>query len=119
MPVVGLHHVQVACPTGSEDILRAFYGDLLGMPEVPKPPRFAGRGGVWFRAGDQELHCGVEPGFAPARKAHPCLAVDGIDELAESVARAGGEVRWDENIEGVRRFHTEDPVGNRVELQGA
>ena len=115
--VVGLHHVQVACPAGSEDLVRGFYGDLLGMPEIPKPPRLARRGGVWFRAGDRELHCGVEPDFAPARKAHPCLSVDGIDELAGAVARAGGEVRWDESIEGVRRFHTEDPVGNRVELQ--
>ena len=31
------------------------------------------RGGVWFRVGAQQLHVGVEPGFAPARKAHPGL----------------------------------------------
>jgi predicted enzyme related to lactoylglutathione lyase len=37
--------------------------------------------------------------------------------VAEAVARAGGEVRWDDNVPGVRRFHTDDPVGNRIELQ--
>ena len=42
-----------------------------------------------------------------------------IDALAEAVTAAGGEVRWDEAIPGVRRFHTDDPVGNRVELQQA
>ena len=117
MGVVGLHHVQLACPAGSEDALRGFYGELVGLPEIAKPPALAVRGGVWFRAGTHELHCGVEDGFVPARKAHPAFAVDDVDSLAEAVTRAGGEVHWDANIPGVRRFHTFDPVGNRVEFQ--
>ena len=119
MSVVGLHHVQIACPAGSEDSLRDFYGRVLGMSEIPKPPALAIRGGVWFEAGDRELHCGVEEGFAPALKAHPCLLVDDVDAVAKGVAAAGGDVRWDEAIPGIRRFHTDDPVGNRVELQQA
>lgn len=119
MSVVGLHHLQIACPPGNEGALREFYGGLLGMPEIPKPPGLAARGGAWFRAGDRELHCGVEDDFAPARKAHPCLLVDDVDAVAKGVAAAGGDVRWDEAIPGVRRFHTDDPVGNRVELQQA
>lgn len=119
MSVLGLHHVQIACPAGSEDALRGFYGRLLGMPEILKPPVLAARGGVWFEAGDRELHCGVEADFRPALKAHPCLLVEDVDAMAKGVASAGGEVRWDESIPGVRRFHTDDPVGNRVELQQA
>lgn len=119
MSVVGLHHVQIACPSGSEDSLREFYGGLLGMPEIPKPAALAVRGGAWFEAGDRELHCGVETDFRPALKAHPCFLVDDIDAVAKGVASTGGEVRWDESIPGVRRFHTDDPVGNRVELQQA
>lgn len=119
MSVVGLHHVQIACPAGSEDSLREFYGAMLGMEEIPKPPELAVRGGAWFRAGDRELHCGVEVDFRPARKAHPCLLVEDVDAVAKMIAAAGGEVRWDEAIPGVRRFHTDDPVGNRVELQQA
>ncbi|MGN6303061.1 MAG: VOC family protein [Angustibacter sp.] len=117
--VTGLHHVQVSCPTGSEDVLRGFYRDVLGMSEVPKPSVLAARGGVWFRSGTCEIHCGVEEGFAPARKAHPGIAVSDVDALAERVAAAGRPVRWDDAIPGVRRFHTEDPVGNRIELQQA
>lgn len=119
MSVVGLHHVQIACPAGSEDELRGFYGDLLAMPEIPKPSDLAVRGGVWFAAGERELHCGVEADFRPARKAHPCLLVEDVDAVATAIAAAGAEVRWDEAIPGVRRFHTDDPVGNRVELQQA
>lgn len=117
--VVGLHHVQISCPAGSEDALRGFYAGVLGMVEVPKPPALAARGGVWFRAGTCELHCGVEEGFAPARKAHPGIAVSDVDAAAERVAAAGLPVRWDDAIPGRRRFHTDDPVGNRVELQQA
>jgi regulator of ribonuclease activity A len=117
MGVVGLHHVQLACPAGSEDALRAFYGGVVGLPEIPKPPSLAVRGGVWFRVGPHELHCGVEEGFVPARKAHPALAVDDVDAVARAVTRAGGDLGWFDSIPGVRRFHTFDPVGNRVEFQ--
>ena len=119
MTVRGLHHVQVSCPAGSEDRLREFYGGVVGLPELPKPPALATRGGVWFRVGAQELHCGVEDGFRPAAKAHPAFAVDDLDSLAAEVARSGREVVWDGAIPGVRRFHTTDPVGNRVEFQQA
>lgn len=119
MTVLGLHHVQVSCPAGSEDLLREFYGGVVGLPEVPKPPVLATRGGVWFRAGAQELHCGVEEGFRPAAKAHPAFAVEDLDGLAAEVVRSGRAVVWDEAIPGVRRFHTTDPVGNRVEFQQA
>lgn len=117
--VVGLHHVQVSCPAGSEDRLRSFYADVLGMAEVPKPPVLAARGGVWFRSGSCEIHCGVEGGFRPALKAHPGIAVSDVDALAVRVAAAGLPIRWDDAIPGLRRFHTQDPVGNRIELQQA
>jgi catechol 2,3-dioxygenase-like lactoylglutathione lyase family enzyme len=50
--VIGLHHVQVACPPGGEDGARRFYGAGLGLTEVEKAPALRGRGGVWFRAYD-------------------------------------------------------------------
>jgi catechol 2,3-dioxygenase-like lactoylglutathione lyase family enzyme len=108
-----LHHVQVACPAGSEDALRAFYGDVLGMTEVPKPAVLAARGGVWFRAGSAEIHCGVEADFRPARKAHPGLLTDDLDGLAAPWAPP---VQWDPEFPGHRRLYVADPVGNRLEL---
>ena len=117
MSVIGLHHVQIACPAGSEHALRAFYGALVGLPEIPKPPVLAARGGVWFQVGAHELHCGVEDPFVPARKAHPAITVTDIEALAATLEASGAELTWDANIPGVRRFHTTDPVGNRVEFQ--
>ncbi|MGN6242328.1 MAG: VOC family protein [Motilibacteraceae bacterium] len=114
--IAALHHVQLACPAGSEDDLRAFYVGTLGMTEVPKPAELAKRGGCWFRSGGAELHLGVEQEFRPARKAHPGLLVHDLDALASSVQAAGVEVVWDENLPAHRRCYVSDPVGNRLEL---
>lgn len=112
--IVRVDHVQVAAPPGAEDAARAFYGDLLGLAELPKPGRLRARGGVWFAVGDQQLHVGIEDGFAPARKAHPAFAVPRAGDLSALAARlehAGHTVNWDGP-----RFYVEDPFGNRLEL---
>jgi catechol 2,3-dioxygenase-like lactoylglutathione lyase family enzyme len=116
--VQALDHVQVAAPPGCEGQARRFYGELLGLPELEKPPSLRSRGGVWFAVGAQQLHVGVAEPFEPARKAHPALRVrpDGIEVLAGRLQAAGVTVSWDEEIEGVRRFFLADPWGNRVEL---
>jgi catechol 2,3-dioxygenase-like lactoylglutathione lyase family enzyme len=119
--IVALDHVQVAAPPGCEAQARAFYGELLGLEEVPKPPGLAGQGGAWFAVGAAQLHIGVEPGFSPARKAHPALRVDppALQRLAAALAQAGHPVVWDEAIAGVRRFFSSDPWGNRLEFVSA
>lgn len=121
MAVLGLDHVQIAAPAGCEDAARRFYGELLGLVEVLKPEPLRARGGVWFAVGSQQLHVGVEAGFAPARKAHPALLVESsaLDALAERLEAAGFEVTWDHDLPGVRRFYVADPWGNRVELLAA
>ena len=118
--IIGLHHVQLAAPAGSEPALGRFYGGMLGMAEIPKPAALAARGGVWFRSGKAELHLGIDADFRPARKAHPALLVDDLDGLEAALSAAGHVcVRADGEIPGVRRFHTRDPFGNRVEFQQA
>jgi len=111
-------HVQLAIPPGAEPSCRAFFVDLLGMRELDKPPILAARGGLWLRAGDVEIHLGVEDAFRPACKAHPGLAVVDIAALAARIDAAGHLVRWadDDEMPGRRRFFTDDPVGNRLEF---
>ncbi|MGH2890710.1 MAG: glyoxalase [Solirubrobacteraceae bacterium] len=90
MPILGLAHVQIAAPRGSERAARRFYGELLGLAELDKPELLREHGGVWFACGAQQLHVGVTDEFSPATKAHP-----------------------------VRRFYVDDPWGNRIELLAA
>ena len=117
--VDGLDHVQVAAPPGCEREARSFYGELLGLPELPKPEGLQRGGGVWFAAGAQELHVGVADDFAPARTPPPGGRLDSdaaLDALAGTLATAGAAVEWDDRIPGRRRFFAGDPWGNRIEL---
>ena len=122
-----LHHVQVACPPGGEDVARRFYADGLGMTEVDKPADLVARGGCWFRAYDAEgtvtaeLHVGVEDPFVPARKAHPAFVVDDLVAVAVRLRELGFEVddSQRETFPGHLRFHAFDGHGNRVEVLAA
>jgi catechol 2,3-dioxygenase-like lactoylglutathione lyase family enzyme len=116
MKVYAIEHVQLAMPAGREDAARAFYGGVLGIKERPKPPQLAKRGGVWFEDGDLKIHLGVEQDFRPAKKAHPALLVEGLNELIERCRNAGCVIDSDEPLEGYHRVYVYDPFGNRVEL---
>jgi catechol 2,3-dioxygenase-like lactoylglutathione lyase family enzyme len=120
--LIELDHVQIAAPAGCEAEARRFFGGVLGLEEVEKPEALCSRGGVWFAlGGGGQLHVGVEEPFAPARKAHPAfrLPAGKLDELANRLEAAGEQVVWDDSLPGVRRFHTADPWGNRLELLAA
>jgi catechol 2,3-dioxygenase-like lactoylglutathione lyase family enzyme len=111
-----IHHVQLAMPAGREAEAEAFYAGVLGIPRVGKPANLERRGGCWFRSGSVEIHLGVEETFAPARKAHPALLVDDLDDLRDRLVAAGFAVATDEPLEGFRRFYVSDPFGNRIEV---
>jgi catechol 2,3-dioxygenase-like lactoylglutathione lyase family enzyme len=112
----GVHHVQLAIPPGAEPAVREFYGAIVGMTEISKPPVLAARGGCWFRSGGLEFHFGVEDDFRPARKAHPGVLVSDLDALAGRLAAGGVAVDWDGTFPGHRRFYAYDPLGNRLEF---
>jgi hypothetical protein len=103
-------------PPGGEALARAFYGGILEIPEVPKPPNLAERGGCWFERGELKIHLGVESEFRPARKAHPALLVVDLRMLVGRLKSAGHRVLEDEPLEDHHRVYVDDPFGNRIEL---
>ncbi len=108
--------MQLAMPAGGEPTARQFFVDVLGMTEVPKPPVLAARGGAWFSSGGVELHLGVEDDFRPAKKGHPGILVDDIDDIVRRLAAAGQAAAWDGDFPGFRRVYAADPFGNRLEF---
>lgn len=117
MKILSIDHVQIAMPAGEEEIARAFYINLLGFTEIPKPSDLVKRGGAWFQSENVQLHLGVDSDFHPARKAHPAFIVDDLSAILEKVQLAGYE--WDQSqppLKGYRRAHIYDPFGNRIEL---
>ena len=116
MTLETIDHVQVAMPAGEEAKARAFYEALLGLPEQPKPPELAKRGGCWFESPRVKVHCGVETPFSPAKKAHIAFRVDDVTGLAARARAAGYEVVDDDLLPGHERIYIYDPFGNRLEF---
>ena len=98
MEVRHIDHVQLAMPAGREDEARAFYEDVLGIPEIAKPAHLAARGGCWFERGPLKVHVGVEENFVPARKAHPAFIVEGLGETDDEPATRGIPCGWERPI---------------------
>jgi catechol 2,3-dioxygenase-like lactoylglutathione lyase family enzyme len=114
--IVGIDHVQLSMPPGGEDEARRFYGSVLGLREVAKPPELAGRGGCWFFGVDASIHLAPEDDFRPHAKAHPALVVRDLAAAREALAKAGVPIEEDDSDVPVRRCYIRDPFGNRIEL---
>ena len=62
------------------------------------------------------VHCGVEEGFLPARRAHPALLVSDLTGLVARLGKAGIRFKPGKKLEGYVRGDVADPFGNRIEL---
>ena len=116
MKILGLDHIQLAMPPGQEAQARRFYGEILSLSEIPKPAPLASRGGCWFAGSGIVVHLGVEENFTPARKAHPAFRVADLTACRQILEAAGASIIPDDILPHVRRFHTTDPFGNRIEF---
>lgn len=129
-----MHRIQLAIPPGTQQRVRAFYRDVLGMTEIPAPDapgdtagpaagpaRAAGQAAEEagtsvqaFRSGDVVLELRADPAEPPPQTAHPGVLVPDIDTLAGQLAARGVTVEWDYKFPGYRRFYVRDPLGNRL-----
>lgn len=128
MQIITLHH----CGLVVSDLERArwFYGQVLGMEEVPRPRNFT-FAGAWFRAANTELHLitaadttapagfpdpggGKQTGLA----LHFALEVDDVYALKAHLKEQGASIvsgplpRGD----GAYQLFVEDPDGHLIEF---
>jgi catechol 2,3-dioxygenase-like lactoylglutathione lyase family enzyme len=116
MRLRGLQHVSSPFRDGEQDLIRRFYGDVLGLTEIVPPKSLAHLKLVWFSAGPGlELHFfSGSPDLASTR--HFCLNIDDLDETRASLESAGAQPFDDTPIPNRPRFFCRDPVGNLVEF---
>ncbi len=110
-----LHHMQLTLPIGREADARRFYGGVLGLPEIPKPPELAQRGGVWFQLGSIQLHFGVEEAGVSSHR-HIAIQVDDVEVVRQALQGASYALEDAIPVDGMRRFYCRDPFGNRTEF---
>ena len=115
---VRLQHVALPRPPATDEAARAFYGELLGLPEIAPPRSLQTLGVLWFRLGaTSELHSFVEGPMGQDRSGrHFCLAVDDVEELRDRLEAAGVTVVGDVPIPDRPRYFIRDPFGNLIEV---
>jgi catechol 2,3-dioxygenase-like lactoylglutathione lyase family enzyme len=114
--VIGVDHVQITVPRALEDECLAFYRQVLGLAEIPKPADLRARGGAWFQLSNLQFHIGLDAEPSPASRRHICFRVSDIIEARAELEARGVAVEAEGVAEGMRRFFVRDPAGNRIEL---
>lgn len=117
MKVRRLQHVSSPFPDGKQDEVRAFYGGVLDLNEIPVPRSLASGGLVWFSAGPDSLEIHFFPGIPdPQHRRHLCLEVDDLDAARTRLTTAGYETLDATPISKRPRFFCRDPFGNLIEF---
>ena len=117
-----IHHVNVTVPGSLEQESKHFYGDVMGLQEVPKPEESRGRGGAWYQLGPLQLHLSIEDGLGEKciSKRHVCYTVEDLNDAEQKFRAAGVEIIPDDiPTAGWTRFYVRDPGGNRLEIAQA
>ncbi len=110
-----LQHLQVTMPAGGEEQARTFYGTILGLPEIAKPPELQERGGLWFELGSVELHIGIEE--EPSEKrGHLGLLASNLIALRKRLSLNRCSIEEALPVSKYERFYSRDPFGNRIEF---
>ncbi len=110
-----LDHVQICIPIGKENEARAFYTNIIGLKEIPKPKELLGRGGLWYDVADIQLHIGTENEINTSKR-HPAFEITDIKSAKEHLKKNNVTIQEEIQIPGQQRFSFIDPFGNRVEL---
>jgi catechol 2,3-dioxygenase-like lactoylglutathione lyase family enzyme len=115
--VTALHHVNVTVPPDLEPAAKEFYGTVLGLKQIPKPPT-SRQSGAWFQIGANQLHLSVDnEERGPLSSRHVCFAVSDLGAAETRFRDAGIEIIPDPRpVEGTPRFYVRDPGGNMLEI---
>ena len=116
--IVKIDHVNVIVPKTLEDAAKHFYGSVLGLKQIPKPPELQARGGAWYELGSVQLHLSAKAEAVSGQaKGHVCFTVADV-ALAEVRLRDESVeiIPDDQPVAGKPRFYVRDPGGNLIEI---
>ena len=109
----GMHHVSIVVTDVERS--RQFYGQVLGLREIPRPATFDFFV-VWYDLGGQHVHLIPRDKAEQTSPRHFALHVGDARAAREHFAKLGVATRETTTIPGCDRFFVHDPDGNLIEL---
>ena len=102
---------------------RRFYGESLGLVEIPAVLDPTGKRLIWFEVGNQQLHLSIRDAADPTSSRHFAVVVEDFDQVVEALKTKGARMEdwesgklWRVRPDGIRSTFCYDPDGNRIEL---
>jgi catechol 2,3-dioxygenase-like lactoylglutathione lyase family enzyme len=113
-----LNHITVAVPAGEHARVRAFYGGILGLEEVPRPAELtAVYDLLWFKFLDICLHLDFTPPWRPpAENRHVAFEIEDLAAFRRYLESKDAAIREAVALPDRDRFYLLDPFGNYFEL---
>jgi len=110
--------VTVAVPASEEERVRAFYGGVLGLKELPRNQALAGHYTlIWYQLLDIQLHLDFSPPWVtPAENRHVALEVRELKKIRAYLEAKGATIREAVVMPDRDRFYVLDPFGNYFEF---
>jgi catechol 2,3-dioxygenase-like lactoylglutathione lyase family enzyme len=111
MKPAGIHHVSIC--VADADAGLAFYRDVLGLTQLPRPDLGPGH---WLDAGGQQVHL-MQSDEARPRSDHFAIRVDDLEEAVADLKGRDVKVFTSDYIPGAgHQAFLHDPFGNFIEL---
>lgn len=108
-----LDHVLISVPPGAIGQVSDFYGQVLGLAELPRQHP---NGARWFSLGSIELHIREEEGHVSNSSKHVAFEVGDLGRASSYLKSQEVEIQYSSKIQGRDRCFFCDPWGNRFEL---
>ena len=118
--IIGLQHL--AINVKDLETARIFYGEVLGLAELPRPAAVAEQfRSIWYLLGNAELHVVENPDFEPLKSPlgpHFAISCDDFNGACERIAAQADDVLFGpaKGMDGIDRLVVRDPTGNIVEI---
>ncbi len=105
-------------PAGEQEKVRAFYGGLLGLKELPQNTALEGHYTlIWYQLLDIQLHLDFSPPwFTPAENRHIALEVNDLPKVRLFLESRGAAIREAVPMPDRIRFYLLDPFGTYFEF---
>jgi catechol 2,3-dioxygenase-like lactoylglutathione lyase family enzyme len=111
MKPAGIHHVSICVPDADAGL--AFYRDVLGLTQLPRPDLGPGH---WLDAGGQQVHL-MQSDEPRPKSDHFAIRVEDLDAAVADLRAQEQKVYTSDYIAGAgRQAFLHDPFGNFIEL---